>query len=98
MKSRNKLIGDIQNNELYADDDEQPMEKVEFQEDYNHGEQLDLGLGDKTNAPKKQFNFFNKQSKLDTTDLNAKIKQLGFSRDITVNELAAKGVNLSLRD
>lgn len=98
VKSRNRLIGDIQNNELYADDDEQPMEKVEYQEDFNNGEQLDLGLGDKTNAPKKQFNFFNKQSKLDTTDLNAKIKQLGFSRDITVNELAAKGVNLSLRD
>ena len=31
-------------------------------------------------------------------DLNAKIKQLGFSRETNVNELAARGVKLSFRD
>ena len=90
----------MMNNELYASDDDQAESNVVFHEDETNKElqELDLGMGDRANAPKKQFNFFNKQSKLDTTDLNAKIQQLGFSRDITVNELAAKGVNLSLRD
>ena len=90
----------MMNNELYASDDDQAESNAAFHEDETNKElqELDLGMGDRANAPKKQFNFFNKQSKLDTTDLNAKIQQLGFSRDITVNQLAAKGVNLSLRD
>lgn len=61
------------------------------------GEELDLGIGDKTNAPKKQFNLFNKAAKT-AADLNAKIQQMGFIKETSVNELAARGVNLSLRD
>ena len=64
-------------------------------------QQLDLGMGDRENAPKKQFNFFNKaaqSAQIDTADLNAKIQQLGFSRETNVNELAARGVKLSFRD
>ena len=40
-------------------------------------ETLDLGMGDKTSAPKKQLNFFNKMAPkngVDANDLNAKIK------------------------
>jgi len=40
----------------------------------------------------------NKAAASNATDLNAKLKQLGFTRDTNVNELAARGVNLSLRD
>ena len=55
-------------------------------------------MGKKDNAPKKQFNFFNKKNEGNSADLNAKIQQLGFSRDTNVNELAARGVKLSFRD
>ena len=51
------------------------------------------------NAPKKQLNFLNKNGPVNNgADLNAKIKQLGFSRETNVNELAARGVKLSFRD
>ena len=54
------------------------------------------------NAPKKQFNFFNKKSKTtsggDAADLNERIQQLGFSKETNVNELAARGVKPSFRD
>ena len=99
VKSRNRLVGAIQNNDLYGDDDDyarRENEEMVHDEDCE-GQVLDLGLGEKSNAPKKQFNFMNKAA-VDASDLNAKIKQLGFIRDTNVNELAARGVNLSLRD
>ena len=37
-------------------------------------------------------------SKPGVLDINNKIKQLGFSKDTSVNELAAKGVQISIRD
>lgn len=59
-------------------------------------------MTDRENAPKKQFNFFNKKGQksqaVDADDLNAKIQQLGFSKQTNVNELAARGVKLSFRD
>ena len=102
VKTRNKLVGDIQDNQLYGSDDGQDKmpDFVQEAEDFD-GEKLDLGMGDKASAPKKQFNFLNKvapKNGVDANDLNAKIKQLGFSRDTNVNELAARGVKLSLRD
>ena len=99
VKTRNRLVGKIVNNDIYCEDDDYPRrenEEMVHEEDYE-GQALDLGLGDKSNAPKKQFNFMNKAA-VDASDLNAKIKQLGFTRDTNVNELAARGVNLSLRD
>ncbi len=55
VKSRNKLVGDMMNNELYASDDEQAESNVVFHEDEANKElqELDLGMGDRANAPKK---------------------------------------------
>ena len=60
--------------------------------------ELDLGIESRENAPKKSLNFMNKGGPVNAADLNAKIKQLGFSRETNVNELAARGVKLSFRD
>ena len=98
IKSRNKLVGDLQNNELYDCDDDAVGRQDYEDHDMIDEEQLDLGMGNKDNAPKKLFNFFNKKSEGNSADLNAKIQQLGFSRDTNVNELAARGVKLSFRD
>lgn len=60
-----------------------------------------MGFSKAQNAPKKQFNFMTKKSgDVDNSDndINARIKQLGFSKDTTVNELAARGVQISIRD
>jgi len=77
VKSRNRLVGDIQNNDLYGDDDDAPlrddMDEV-LQGNEDDGQVMDLGLGSKSNAPKKQFNFKNKTAGRDSNDLNAKIK------------------------
>ena len=77
VKTRNRLVGEIQNNDLYGDDDDVPLqenanETMQIQDD--DGQVLDLGMGEKSNAPKKQFNFKNKAAASDASDLNAKIK------------------------
>lgn len=59
---------------------------------------MDLGFAKSENAPKKQFNFLNKGASTQEADINAKIQQLGFSKETTVNELAARGVQISIRD
>jgi len=55
VKTRNRLVGAIENNDLYGDDDDLPRkenEEMQFEEDAE-GQVLDLGLGEKSNAPKK---------------------------------------------
>lgn len=64
-------------NELYASDEDagHKMDHDRFiQHDDPQCEELDLGMGSKDNAPKKQFNLFNKKSAVDAADLNNKIQ------------------------
>ena len=56
-----------------------------------------MGYTAKENAPKKQFNFGVKAQGAGD-DINSKIQLLGFSKQTTVNELAARGVQISIRD
>ena len=100
VKTRNKLVGDMQNNDLYGSDDDKDYQAYSDQEmlEIEPNEQLDLGIETRENAPKKQLNFMNKGGPVNAADLNAKIMSLGFSRETNVNELAARGVKLSFRD
>ena len=64
VKSRNRLVGEIMNNDLYGDDDDGPLQNDVHEQHLSlrvmddapcndDGQVLDLGLGAKSNAPKK---------------------------------------------
>lgn len=115
VKTRNRLVGDLANNGIYDSDDGDHQDcgasaSLEYlgsahnsMDGFTEGV-LDLGLKKDANAPKKQFNFFNKaanarkSAKVAEGDLNSKIQRLGFTKATNVNELAARGVKLNFRD
>lgn len=86
------------NNDLYGDDEDDVRPVYQLDQEMDGEEKLDLAFTKPDNAPKKQFNFLNKGAASLDADINAKIQQLGFSKQTTVNELAARGVQISIRD
>lgn len=95
----------LTNPDLFNDDDgglqnfDNPSQDYEMNnsfEDLDENTKLDFNTGNE--GLKKDLNSFLKKSDSDSTNLNAKIKQLGFIKDVSVNELAAQGVKISIRD
>ena len=108
IKTGNRLVGVIENNELYGADDDVQMINAEENEQpfYEDRELMDidptqkLDLGSTQIAQKKDFSslFGKLKSKGETTGIQSKIKNLGFQKDISLNELAAAGIKISLKD
>lgn len=95
IKTSNKLIGELENNDLYASDEEGDTAKPAVEQEDLRREQLDLGT---TQANKKDMNKF-----LQKFQAKASIKDvptgLGLLRgDLNINELAAKGIQISLKE
>ena len=100
IKVKNKLVGSVEQGDLYASDDglienlRDAHESVEIKD-----EKLDLGTLQQ--APKMSTNSFLAKIKKGAPNENnasTQIQQLGFLQAATVNELAARGFQLSIRD
>lgn len=82
LKTKNRLVGAIENTELYAEDDNGPMEEVAPTVDTT--EKVKFGA----EGPKKQFNFFSKIKRAapaGADDLNSKLQGLGFANNVSAN-------------
>jgi hypothetical protein len=96
IKVKNKLVGNLEQGDLYASDD--GNNKVEIFDEIID-EKLDLG--NSCAAPKiTQDTFLAKLKKNagPSDELTKQIQQLGFKQNVSANELAARGIQISLRD
>ena len=83
-----------------TDQNQNPFGFTEHNDDYNMeidtNQKLDYNVDEQPNAgPKKDLNsFLNKMKKPESSkhDMKDQLQQLGFIKDVNVNELAAKGV------
>lgn len=114
IKTANKLVGEIENNDLYnQDDDDLPMNKDPL--NFAGNLELDLGstlinseldLGGTRTQPKKEMNFLIKKiqdkKQQSANSVENQVVSLGLvqslSTQLSANELAAKGIKLSIRD
>lgn len=96
IKVKNKLVGNLEQGDLYASDD--GNNKVEIFDEI-HDDKLDLG--NSCAAPKiTQDTFLAKLKKNagPSDEITKQIQQLGFKQNVSANELAARGIQISLRD
>jgi hypothetical protein len=114
VKTSNKLIGEIENNDLYASDEgllndgfgattKDRSNVFEIEDEDFRGQQIDFG---NDQAP-KQGKFLQKmKTKKEVQDQNQSIEQevinLGFvqnlAKKVSANQLAAAGIQLSVRE
>lgn len=114
MKTNNKLIGEIENNELYNSDDELFAMNGGLREIHddmrNQNLELDFSLEkpeSKEKEEKKDNKFLQKmklqkKQKEENQSLEDQVINLGFVQNIaqkmSANEMAAQGLQLSIRE
>lgn len=102
IKTNNKLIGEIQNNDIYDSDENLPQQTFEqaFNTDSILGE-LDLGTAQPKGQKREMSSLLEKIRGKNTAIEHKVVTQLGLidalGRKVNTNQLAAKGV-LTLRD
>ena len=107
VKTSNKLIGEIFNQDLYNSDDSGDLNhdadaNMPHQQHLTYrNDELDLGIVQKPKEKKMDF-FIKKIQDKKVGDVEQQAINLGLvetlSKQVTANELAAKGIKLSIRD
>lgn len=110
LKTDNKLIGDIENNELYNSDDDLLIlngAQREIQDDMRN-QDLDFTVEKPAESKEKEDNKFlmkmklQKKQKLENQSIEQQVINLGFIRNLaqkmSANEMAASGIQLSIRE
>ena len=116
VKTANRLIGEVENQDLYNSDDE-PQNQHDplnfagnLELDLNQTSSMinasELDLGVSRSQPKKEMNFLIKKIQdkkhLAANSVENQVVSLGLvqnlSKQLSANELAAKGIKLSIRD
>ena len=102
IKSSNKMIGEIENKDLYNSDDDCGLKEV--QQPANVEMRTDeLDLGQQKPKEKKEMDFLlRKLTNKKGNAIEQQVVSLGIvqslQKQISANELAARGIKLSLRD
>lgn len=109
LKTGNKLIGEIENNELYNSDDDLMVlngAPREIQDDMRN-QNLDFSIAKPESKDKEDNKFLmkmklQKQQKLENQSIEQQVINLGFIRNLaqkmSANEMAASGIQLSIRE
>ena len=104
VKSSNKLIGEIENKDLYDSDDNGDgafMALQSTQHDRIGQQDIDLDIIDVKREKKQMGLLFdklnNRKLQQNHNNVESQVTSLGFVQKISANELAANGIQLSLR-
>ena len=101
IKSSNRLVGALENNTLYcSDDDNLQQESQGFDNEIEVDGKNELNVLTKSGPKKELGSLLGKLKKTTSTgdEIDSRIRQLGFKGNVSANELAARGVKLSIRD